>query len=389
MTYSSAHAIPESSEARFDVVVIASHGESLVTFRGELLEQMRARGHRVLALAPGLTAKTRAWLEQTQVAYAEAPLARTGTNPLADIKLFLWLRRQIRSADPSVVLAYTVKPVVYGMLASTMTGARRYALITGLGYAFTDGAGDRKLLRFVLEQMYRLALFGANAVFFQNCDDEAFFRTRRMLRPAVPSFVLAGSGICLDRFARAPLPEGSTSFLMIARLLGDKGVREYIAAARMLKRRHPEVAVRLVGWIDDNPDAIQPEELHEWVAEGVVEYLGRLADVRPAIRAATVFVLPSYREGTPRTVLEAMAIGRPIITTDAPGCRETVMNGENGFLVPTKSPEALFDAMRRFASEPSLAQGMAARSREIAEAKYDVRRVSTTMLQHMKLEGSA
>lgn len=164
-------------------------------------------------------------------------------------------------------------------------------------------------------------------------------------------------------------------------------MREYADAARRIKARYPQAVFRLVGWIDENPDAIKPHELDAWVAEGVLEYLGRLSDVRSAIADCSVYVLPSYREGTPRTVLEAMAMGRAIITTDAPGCRETVVQGENGFLVPVKSVEALVAAMERLIARPELIARMGQRSREIAVAKYDVKAVNAVMLREMGIAG--
>jgi glycosyltransferase involved in cell wall biosynthesis len=175
---------------------------------------------------------------------------------------------------------------------------------------------------------------------------------------------------------------------MICRLLGNKGVREYVEAARLLKASSPSASFRLAGWIDENPDAIMTWELDAWIAEGVVEYLGRLEDVRPAIAGASVYVLPSYREGTPRTVLEAMAMGRPIITTNAPGCRETVVDADNGFLVSVKAVDELVEAMSKFIRDPSLSLKMGARSRTIAEQKYDVRKVNTAMLEAMGLPAS-
>src|SRR5258706_5676706 len=172
---------------------------------------------------------------------------------------------------------------------------------------------------------------------------------------------------------------------MFARLLRSKGVIEYVDAARILKRRHPHSTFRLAGWIDDNPDSVTRQELNGWIAQGTIEFLGRLRDVRPALNECSVYVLPSYREGTPRSVLEAMAVGRAVITTDAPGCRETVVDGDNGFLVPIKSTENLVTAMERFLLEPKLAVRMGLRSREIAESRYDVNKVNAVMLREMNL----
>jgi glycosyltransferase involved in cell wall biosynthesis len=197
--------------------------------------------------------------------------------------------------------------------------------------------------------------------------------------------VVNGSGVDVGSFAVAPLPAGPVRFLLIGRLLGDKGVREYAQAAQAVRQQYPNVQFTLVGMIDSNPNSIAQAELDAWVADGRLAFLGSMADVRPAIAASSVYVLPSYREGTPRTVLEAMAMGRPIITTDAPGCRETVVDGDNGFLVPVKSVEALVQAMVRFIQDPALAPRMGARSRQIAEAKYDVHQVNAVMLREMGL----
>lgn len=201
----------------------------------------------------------------------------------------------------------------------------------------------------------------------------------------MPSSIVNGSGVDLSDYSLAPLPS-KPCFLLIARLLGDKGVREYAEAAQVVKSVHPEVVFRLVGWIDDNPDAISQRELDQWVDSGLLEFLGKLDDVRPAIADCSVYVLPSYREGTPRTVLEAMAMGRAVITTDAPGCRETVVDGDNGFLVPVKDVDALADAMMKMIYSAGLVARMGERSRRIAETKYDVHRVNASMLEGMGIQ---
>jgi glycosyltransferase involved in cell wall biosynthesis len=184
----------------------------------------------------------------------------------------------------------------------------------------------------------------------------------------------------LDRFQVQPLPRAPV-FLLVARLIADKGIREYCEAARILRRRHPEARFLLVGGPDRNPASIPITEVARWHSNGDIEYLGELEDVRPALARSLVYVLPSYREGTPRTVLEAMAAGRAIITADSPGCRETVIEGENGFLVPVKSVDSLVEAMGRFIQDPALAVRMGARSREIVVEKYEVHKVNAVMLR--------
>jgi glycosyltransferase involved in cell wall biosynthesis len=251
-------------------------------------------------------------------------------------------------------------------------------MITGLGFAFTDGAGvKRRISELVATQLYRRALKRASTIIFQNQDDFAFFRERRILggRDAT---VVNGSGIDLSHFEPAPLPSGP-DFLMIARLLGNKGVREYAAAAAKLKAKHPHARFRLVGYHAPGPDAVSPEEAESW--SGAVDFLGKLEDVRPAIAQARVYVLPSYREGTPRSTLEALAMGRPVVTTDAVGCRETVNEGVNGFRVPVRDVNSLAEAMERFILEPELADTMGRESRLLAERRFDVHSVNAGILE--------
>lgn len=365
------------------ILAIASFVESLRTFRGALLDALVTEGLSVCAAAPQVedNQELEDYFNARGIQLHRIPLQRTGLNPVRDISTCFALYSLMRREQPDVMLGYTVKPVIYGVLAAWLAGVpHRFALITGLGYAFTNGRNG--LVIYIVRLLYRFALARAEKVFFQNPDDEALFRDLGILPASVPSVVVNGSGIDLAQFSPAPLPE-KLVFLLVARLLGDKGVREYVAAARQVKAKFPGAIFRLVGWIDENPDAIRQEELDAWVDEGVVEYLGRLADVRPAIAGSMVYVLPSYREGTPRTVLEAMAMGRAVITTDAPGCRETVRNGFNGFLVPVRDPQALAEAMLHFAEEPGLATRMGCCAREIAEERYDVHRVNEVMLREM------
>jgi len=369
--------------------VIASFPDSLIKFRGPLLRALMAKGLDVHVAVPDLedVPDIRAELESQGVTLHEIGLKRTGTNPIADLGTVWELWRLMRRVRANYVLGYTIKPVIYGSLAAWLADVpNRYALVTGLGYAFTgEASGKRGVLRRLIQRLYRFGLSKSCKVFFQNPDDEALFRQLGLLPAKIPSCVVNGSGVDVAGYSLAPLPE-QPSFLLIARLLGDKGVREYAQAAQKVKAKYPNVVFRLVGWIDDNPDAISQHELDEWVNSGTLEFLGKLADVRPAIADCNVYVLPSYREGTPRTVLEAMAMGRPVITTDAPGCRETVTDGDNGFLVPVQAVDELAAAMVRFIQKPELVGAMGQRARQVAEKKYDVHRVNEFMLGEMGVE---
>lgn len=369
-------------------LLVASFPDSLIKFRGPLMEALLAAGCEMHVAVPGLDAGSDIALRLSKlgVVIHDIPLQRTGLNPLKDLSALLVLRKLVRQIAADYVLGYTIKPVIYGSLAAWLGGVRnRFALITGLGYAFTgEATGLRKLLRALIQQLYRFSLSRNRLVFFQNPDDEALFRQLNLLKPAIPSRVVNGSGVDVAEYALSPLPE-TPSFLLIARLLGDKGVREYAQAAALVKQRFPDVTFRLVGWIDDNPDAISQAELDEWIAAGSIEFMGKLSDVRPAIADSCVYVLPSYREGTPRTVLEAMAMGRAVITTDAPGCRETVVDGRNGFLVPVQDVSALSESMIKLIENPEQVAAMGARSRQMAEEKYDVHKVNKAMLKEMGL----
>lgn len=379
-----------NAEQAAKVLVIASFPESILAFRGTLISTMLERGLSIHVAAPDLRNDSvmRQSLEDQGVAVHDIPLDRTGTSPLADLRLLWCLVRLMRRIKPDGVMGYTIKPVIYGSLAAWLASVpHRFALVTGLGYAFTDNRSG--LITSLVQRLYRFSLSKVDKVFFQNPDDEALFRARGILADNAPSVVVNGSGVDIDSYVAESLPDKSARFLMIARLLGDKGVREYASAATQVRALYPKSEFGLVGWIDENPDSIAQAELDVWMAEGCIKFYGRLEDVRPAIADCSVYVLPSYREGTPRTVLEAMAMGRPIITTDAPGCRETVVDGENGFLVPVKSVDELTKAMIRFIEEPELVAKMGARSREIAEDKYDVHKVNEIMLREMGLTETA
>lgn len=370
-------------------LLIASFPDSLIKFRGPLIDALLDAGAEVHVAVPGLAPKGEVALAlaRKEVRAHSIPLQRTGLNPVGDLRLLLSLVVLMLRLRPGFVLSYTIKPVIYGSIAAWLVGVKhRFALVTGLGYAFTGTAsGKRALLRRLIQRLYRFALKRTHRVFFQNPDDEALFREFQLLPETVPSSVVNGSGVDVAEYSVAPLPD-KPCFLLIARLLGDKGVREYAQAAQLVKTLYPEVVFRLVGWIDDNPDAITQRDLNQWVGSGLLEFLGRLDDVRPAISDCSVYVLPSYREGTPRTVLEAMAMGRAVITTDAPGCRETVVDGDNGFLVPVKDVQALADAMVKMIDSRGLVSKMGERSRQIAETKYDVHKVNAAMLEGMGIQ---
>ena len=369
-------------------LLIGNAADSILSFRGELLRAVQKTGAQVHIAGPDLVAGSpyRQQMEIEGFVVHSVPLARTGTNPLADLRSLWALWRLMRQLRPDWVLSYTIKPVIYGSLAAWLAGVpRRFALIPGLGYSFLGEGKGRAGLQALVQKLYGAALARVHGVFFQNPDDAALFKQRGLLPSSVPACVVNGSGVDVARFAPAPLPahQSGVHFLLIGRLLGDKGVREYAAAAQRVRAQYPSATFALVGGLDSNPDSIAQSELDAWVTAGTLQYLGRQADVRPALLACHVYVLPSYREGTPRSSLEAMAMGRPVITTDVPGCRETVVDGVNGFLVPARNAQALADKMLVFIAQPDLIVPMGQASRRMAEERFDVHKVNAVMLREM------
>ena len=369
-------------------LIISSFLPSALNFRGKFLEAIYQQGYEIHIIAPDLTSFFTEHKKLLNLGYFvhEVSMQRTGTNPVADLKTLRCMYTLIKKIKPDYVLSYTIKPVIYGTLAAWLAKVpNRYTLITGLGYAFqnVETQTKRSVFQKLVHGLYRQALSRSHKAFFQNPDDLKLFQDLKLLNAQIPTVVVNGSGVNVADFNVLPLPvtvdqKVKISFLLIARLLVDKGIREYAEAAKIIKHKYPYVEFNLVGWIDENPSAIGQSELDQWIAR-------KLSDVRPAIAESSVYVLPSYREGTPRTVLEAMAMGRAIITTDAPGCRETVTDGDNGFLVEVKSVENLVKAMEKLIVQPELIAQMGRRSREIALHKYDVHQVNAHMMQEMGL----
>jgi glycosyltransferase involved in cell wall biosynthesis len=377
----------ESQLLRSRFLLIGSLDEYILRFRRELILSLQTAGYEVHVACPGLTEGSAVHTELSALGFIphDIPLSRTGMNPLSDLWLVFALYRLMRNLRPARVLGYAIKPVIYGSIAAWFARVpHRYALVPGLGYAFNESNAGSTTQR-LIHALYRVGLKCTCGVIFQNPDDLALFRLLGILGLRQKSFLVNGSGVNLPRYALAPLPPPTAPvrFLLIARLLKSKGIREYAYAASIVKQRMPAAQFDIVGWFDKGPDALSQQELTQWVKDGTVNFLGKLVDVRPAISACLVYVLPSYREGTPRSVLEAMSMGRAIISTDTPGCRQTVREGINGYLVPVGDGKTLAEAMLRFITNPELAAQMAAESRKMAEEIFDVNKVTHAMLTAM------
>ena len=348
------------------------------------MEDIAAAGHEIFAVGSDDSETYREAFADRGITYHSVRVSRNGLSPLQDLRTYCDLRRVIRDIRPDRVFVYQAKTIVYGAPVAARLGTRGvFPLVAGLGSVFRGGGLKNLAIQQVLRLQYRRALRLSERVFFQNTDDRDQL-VRMGLLPASKSVMINGSGVDLSRFAVEPLP-GILTFLFIGRLIRDKGVTEYLEACKRIKAEFPEVRCILVGPYDTNPSAMRSADLEPYVQAGVVEYWGEMDDVRGAIAASSVFVLPSYHEGTPKSVLEAMSMGRAIITTDAPGCRETVVPGVNGILVTPRDVASLVDAMREFVSGAAVVCGMGAASRRIAEEKYDVHNVNRVIMKVMGL----
>jgi glycosyltransferase involved in cell wall biosynthesis len=341
------------------IVMSANSDWNIANFRAGLVRALAEAGYETMVIAPqDPTSDVR--MRALRVGRTPIDIDRSGLNPWADLKLLRDYRRHLKRLRPAAYLGYTIKPNVYGSFAAASLGIPALPNVSGLGTAFIRGGP----LQTIVTQLYRVGFRRAPVVFFQNEEDSGLFVRRRIVRPDQVR-VLPGSGVDLDRFAPALMPEGPPTFLFMGRLLRDKGVVEYVEAARSLRSQLPGARFQLLGAVDEgNRTAVSQVELDSWVAEGVVEHLGTTDDVRPFIAAASAVVLPSYREGLPRSLLEAAAMGRPLVASDVPGCRDVVDDEINGYLCTVRDVASLTSAMRRLAQLPpaqQLAMGQAGR----------------------------
>ncbi|MCX7124326.1 MAG: glycosyltransferase family 4 protein, partial [Gammaproteobacteria bacterium] len=360
------------------IVIIAGFSPSIINFRKDLIIAFLKHAE-VTVFAPRHDDETEKMITDLGVNYQRILLKPQSINPFQELKTRRDLIKLLKMYSPDVVFSYTVKPVIWGSLAAKKTGVKKiYSMVEGLGYAFTDMHSLKRLLIKKIEiWLYRKALACNDAVFFLNPDDGEFFRALKIFPLNAKSIILNGIGVDLSYYKYSISRVKPIRFLLIARLLIDKGIVEYVNAAKFIKEKYPVVEFHLVGYVDNNPAAIPQSILDRWIREKSVIFHGKLADVRPVIREASVYVLPSfYREGMPRSILEAMSMGRAIITTDAAGCRETVIDGCNGFLIPVKNVDALVAAMTKMIENPELIKTMGVASRQLAEKKYDVHQVN-------------
>jgi glycosyltransferase involved in cell wall biosynthesis len=375
------------------IAFISNTSSSLINFRGHLLKELLNLKFKIVVIAPNddsfKTAKK--YLKKIGIKLESYSLSRAGLNFFQDYRSYLAISSFLKKYRPNLVLAYGAKPVIYGGLAAhnLLPGASFFSLITGLGYGFTyEKSIKRWFVRNILIMMYRKSLKNAAGVIFQNPDDKKKFLNLKIIAKNKKAHVVNGSGVNLKEYPLCQLPKKPV-FLMLARLVADKGVREYFEAARLVRQKFPDAIFRLAGKFDPNPSGIKSIELKSWIDSGHIQYLGNIKVPKKVLQACRFYVLPSYREGTPRSVLEALSTGRPVITTNVPGCRETVKNGKNGFLVPPRNSKLLARAMMRLLEETDKKiKNMAKKSYLYAKKKYDVRKVNKNMLDILTLKNN-
>lgn len=364
------------------VMICSGKVAPFFSLRAELLKEMQDRHYEITLC--GFTTDCVDRCRDLHIKFVEVPFVRGGLNPIADVKTLYLYYKKFKAAQYDVVHSYTAKPNIYGSIAARMAGVKRiYPTINGLGYAFTGNSVKNKMVRAVISILYRIAFLCSTKVFFQNSDDAEELITRGIVKRQ-KCVIIDGSGIDLNAFPYSEL-DNTVSFFLAARLLVTKGIRTYIEAARIVRKTHHEARFMLAGAFDTSLDGIKQDELEYYIKDGTIEYLGVVEDMPTALSKCTVFVLPSYyREGVPHAVLEAMSIGRAILTTNGPGCKETI-NGQNGFMIEPGDYQELAEKMLWMLAHPEDVKKMGLESRRYAEKRFDVKKVNAVMLETMEI----
>lgn len=364
-------------------LLISPKNRTVYNFRGNLIKKIISLGYEVVVTGPDTENIDR--ILELGARFVEIPMKKTGTSIIGDLKYCYKLFRLLRREKPDVTLGYTVKPVVYGALAAKLAGIKNInGMVTGGGYTFTAKTFKARLLGIIVRILYKFGFWCTDHIIFQNSDDLEEFCNIGLCKRKKCN-VVNGSGVDMEHFTPKPLPD-KTVFFMLSRLLKSKGVAEYLEAARIVKGKYPDVKFALLGKFEyEMQDALAEEFIREYINDGTIELYPETNDVRPYYEKCSVYVLPSYREGTPRTVLEAMSVGRPVITTNTNGCRETVKDGVNGFLVPVGDSKKLAETMIKFIQSKELTEQMGKESLKYCSEKFEVNKVNKSMCIFMNL----
>lgn len=370
-----------------NIAIISNSSDSLINFRSDLIKRWTELGYKVIAFTPNLNINHKQKINglHPNVSVVEYHLNRVGLNPLKDLYSLVDLYNKLDKTNPDYIFAYTIKPVIYSSIISRFINTKGvYSLIPGLGYAFNENDYKSKFINKIAVNLYKFSLKNNDKVFFQNPDDRNLFINKKLINKR-KSALINGSGVDIDKFYQTKPQIKKMNFLIMARLLKSKGIKEYIEAAKIIKNNYSNVEFTILGSPGKGPDAFDMNIIDKANQNNIINYLGRQEDVKPYIKDCSVYILPSYREGTPRSVLESMSMGKPIITTDVPGCRETVMDGLNGFLIPPKNYKALAEKIEYFIKNKNEVIKMGEKSRKIVEEKYDVHKVNESIIKEMNL----
>ncbi len=363
------------------LLVISPKNRTVYNFRGELISSIVSFGHDVTVTGPDRTDEEK--IKSLGAKFIDIPLDKDSINPLKDIKYANSLKKLIKDTKPDIVFCYTVKPIIYGTYAAKKCGVKKIVpMLTGVGYVFNSPSMKAKLLRGLVSFLYKKSFKNIEKIIFQNPDDMSLFEQMGLVKHE-NAVLVNGSGVNMEKFCKKPVPD-KIVFFMLARLMVSKGVMEYLQACEIVKKKFPEVEFWLLG-DEGKTDTVSLKKISPYIENGTIKHFHECEDVVPYYHGCSVFVLPSYGEGTPRCVLEAMSCGRAIITTDAPGCRETVIDGVNGFFVPVKDAQAIADKMIKFIKEPHLIEQMGNASYEYCKEKFEVEKVNQTMLNILGL----
>lgn len=365
------------------LMVISPKNKTVFNFRGELIKEFIKKGYEVIVTGPNNDFEED--ILKLGAKLVVVPFIKDKIGIKGDLKYQSLLERVMKEEKPDIIFSYTIKPVIYGSLAAKTCGIKRvYPMITGLGRLYTIDNIKTKILRFITKILYKKAFKNCEKVIFQNYDDMELFVKHKYL-PKEKCEKIDGSGVNMQRFVCTPMPE-TPVFLMVSRIIKEKGVLEYLNAAEKVKRIYPCARFMLLGGFDNSFGAIKKEEIEHYIEDEIVEFPGEVKDVAPILKETSVFVLPTYyREGIPRTILEAMACGKPILTTDWVGTKEAVENGKNGFLVPIKDVDALAEKMIYIIENYEKMQCMGNESYRICKEKFDVDIINKKMIDIMKL----
>ncbi|HNQ27404.1 MAG TPA: glycosyltransferase family 4 protein [Aquaticitalea sp.] len=368
------------------ILIVASYAGSLAWFRGDLMRCLIKNDYEVFTAAPDYTEEDLKDIRNIGATPLTFALQRTGLNPFKDLKSIKELRSLIKDNKINLVFPYTVKPVIYSSMAANMCKVPVVSLITGLGYTFSGVSTKSKILQKFNEMLYKLSIRKNKVIVFQNKDDYQLFLDRKVILKHQRVAFVSGSGVNLDRFRfKEKNVKDGVSFLLIARLIEEKGIALYMDAAKLLKAKYPSTSFHLIGAPETSPTAIDEEELKALHQQGIMVFHGPQENIEEHLHKTDIFVLPSYyREGLPRTNLEACACGNPIITTDSVGCRESVKEGINGFLIEPKNLNALINAMEYFIVNPNKINEMGFNSRKYAEERFDVNIINNDLVTLIK-----